>query len=236
MKKLNNAKWFALGVVVTVIISMFAVPAFAKQGSENIEVTFRDIKISINGNVVTPTDASGVAVEPFLYNGTTYLPIRAIGNALGMEVGWNGDTNTATMTSPGGSAPKTSGNDLTFGDVFTFDGFEISFENKPRWTTVQNQYSDHYGSVVVGFPVSVKNNNDATELFNQFYCSLFGTKGTELSSVHYYFDDSVFEIGELRSGAQNSGYMYFLYDGDGDYYVEFNNFSSRVEIRIPVYR
>ena len=33
-------------------------------------------------------------MEPFIYNGTTYLPVRAVGEALGKQVGWDGKTKT----------------------------------------------------------------------------------------------------------------------------------------------
>ena len=40
---------------------------------------------------------------PCLYNGSTYLPVRAIGEIMGKRVGWNGATGTVTLTTPGGS-------------------------------------------------------------------------------------------------------------------------------------
>ncbi len=38
--------------------------------------------------------------EPFIYNGTTYLPVRAVGEAVGKEVAWDNDTKTVTLTTP----------------------------------------------------------------------------------------------------------------------------------------
>lgn len=38
--------------------------------------------------------------ETLLYNGTTYLPIRAIGEAIGAEVNYDAKTYTATLTTP----------------------------------------------------------------------------------------------------------------------------------------
>lgn len=42
-------------------------------------------------------NAQGNPVEPFIKDGTTYIPVRAVATALGCEVGWNGDTNTVTI-------------------------------------------------------------------------------------------------------------------------------------------
>jgi hypothetical protein len=44
--------------------------------------------------LVTPTDANGSVVHPFIYNGTTYLPVRAVGDAFGKPVHWDGGTNS----------------------------------------------------------------------------------------------------------------------------------------------
>lgn len=54
----------------------------AKNASELIEVGYSDIKIFMDGEEVQPKDANGQPVEPFIYNGTTYLPVRAVGQAI----------------------------------------------------------------------------------------------------------------------------------------------------------
>lgn len=67
----------------------------------NANIAYRDIKLVVDGVTVVPRDAAGNLVEPFIYYGTTYLPIRAIASALGVEVGWESDSATAWL----GSAP-----------------------------------------------------------------------------------------------------------------------------------
>ena len=59
-----------------------------------IEVNYMGIKLVVDEVEVTPKDASGNVVEPFTSSGTTYLPVRAVANALGKEVTWDGDTRT----------------------------------------------------------------------------------------------------------------------------------------------
>lgn len=73
--------------------------AYAKQFSETAELFYNDIKISLNGQDVQPKDANGSYVEPFIINGTTYLPVRAVANALGVNVDWDGNTNTVILSS-----------------------------------------------------------------------------------------------------------------------------------------
>ncbi len=58
---------------------------------------YNDIKINVNGTLVTPKDVNGNIVEPFIIDGTTYLPVRALANALGENVDWDGSTNTVII-------------------------------------------------------------------------------------------------------------------------------------------
>ncbi len=73
--------------------------AFATTGMKTIEVSYQNIKLNVEGVEVTPKDANGATVEPFIYNGSTYLPIRAVGTALGKQVSWDGTSKTAYIGS-----------------------------------------------------------------------------------------------------------------------------------------
>ena len=96
MLKSDKIKGFAAGIITTGIISV-SLSAFAGTVEKQIKVVYNDIKISINGKQITPKDANGNTVEPFSYNGTVYLPVRAISQALGSSVSWNADTNTVSI-------------------------------------------------------------------------------------------------------------------------------------------
>lgn len=93
MKK--RLQGIVIGIIIGVMISGFA--TFAKNGTETISAWFSNIKICVNGEYITPTDANGNAVEPFIVNGTTYLPVRAVGNALDMDVDWDNNTKTVFL-------------------------------------------------------------------------------------------------------------------------------------------
>ncbi|MCA0754891.1 copper amine oxidase N-terminal domain-containing protein [Paenibacillus sp. N4] len=55
------------------------------------------LKFKIDGEGWTPKDAKGKNVYAITYNGTTYLPIRTAGEALGVDVGWDGANNTVWL-------------------------------------------------------------------------------------------------------------------------------------------
>lgn len=100
MKK-SSFRSFLSGVVVTLLIVCLFGTAMAKTGSQSGTLTFRDIKVTLDGSRIALTDATGAAVEPFIIDGTTYLPVRAVATALGLTVGWDNATNTVVLTSPG---------------------------------------------------------------------------------------------------------------------------------------
>lgn len=88
----DKIKGFISGVCVALVVSSGAV--FADSISKTVTAVYNNIKIVIDGKEITPKDANGNTVEPFIIDGTTYLPVRAIASALGEEVDWDGSTNT----------------------------------------------------------------------------------------------------------------------------------------------
>lgn len=96
MKK-ERTKGFVSGIVVSALVFSLVGTAAATIGSRTLTADYNDIKIELNGQQITPTDASGNPVEPFAVDGTTYLPVRAVGNALGLDVDWDSSTNTVIL-------------------------------------------------------------------------------------------------------------------------------------------
>jgi|GEM_PF-6896925 len=83
-----SVKGFVCGVVVTAVLgtSSLAMAAVAK----NIDAYFGATNLFVNGVEIE---------EPTLfYDGTNYLPLRAVAEALGMDVEWVGETQTAYLT------------------------------------------------------------------------------------------------------------------------------------------
>ena len=96
MKKRSFISGFLFALTLVSLISSAA----ATIGRQTAELDYNDIDVTLNGQAVVLADANGNPVEPFAINGTTYLPVRAIANALGLTVGWNQDTTTVTLTAP----------------------------------------------------------------------------------------------------------------------------------------
>ena len=96
MKKSIGKKIIAFAIIVPIFVTM----AYAAVGKKQLEASYNNIKLVIDGTVIMPKDAAGTVVEPFIVSGTTYLPVRAVAEALGKDVSWNGDTQTVTISTP----------------------------------------------------------------------------------------------------------------------------------------
>ena len=82
---------FALGAG-----SVFAMQEYVRQVQAELRP---DVKVAVDGQQQTFTDVNGNPVYPLLYNGSTYLPVRAIGNLMGKTVTWDERTNTVGLDS-----------------------------------------------------------------------------------------------------------------------------------------
>lgn len=92
MKKNITLNIRSLAAIVALTALLTATTAALASGTiqRTITANYMGIRIIVDGKEVTPTDASGKVVEPFIADGTTYLPVRAVGAALGKEVEWDG--------------------------------------------------------------------------------------------------------------------------------------------------
>lgn len=122
-----------------------------------------------------------------------------------------------------------------FGTTITFDDLEITFGDTYNWTTVDNQFADYYGADIIELPIHITNIGNENKSLNIFYVKVFGSNGTELDEQGAYFDDlGLFYAGELRPGAEKDIALYIPYDGDGTYYVNFDNFRTEIEVGFEI--
>lgn len=122
----------------------------------------------------------------------------------------------------------------TLGSTIEFDGLSITLGDTYSTTTIDNPYADHANDTIIAMPVTITNNNSDTHGLNMFAVKTFGSQGTELDLVYTYFEDDVRMMGDMRPGASMSGNLYFLYDGNGDYYLTFGFYSTDVEVKVPI--
>lgn len=133
------------GLVAGVLIgaTLATSSVLAASGEVQKWLSYNNIKITLNGQTVEPKDADGNYVEPFIIDGTTYLPVRAVASAVGLNVDWDGATNTVKLS-------DTSGDNQTKGEtVYEKGGIKITYNGLS---------SDDYAKY---FKFLVENNTDA---------------------------------------------------------------------------
>lgn len=105
MKKTRTVRTFLAGVLAALLVVGMIPSALAAAG-KTITV-YPGINIYIDDQKLEPKDANGKPVEVFTYNGTTYLPVRAIAEALGKNVQWDGRTQSVYLGQHGTTQPTT---------------------------------------------------------------------------------------------------------------------------------
>lgn len=84
----------SLKVVIVLIVLSILVGGIVKADSieQTVDVMFDYVNLKVNGEDVETSN--------IVYNGTTYVPLRAAAQLLGKEVGWDQLTNTASINDP----------------------------------------------------------------------------------------------------------------------------------------
>lgn len=97
---MKNKRGFIAGMLTMLLIVSMVGTASATVAKVTKELEYRDIKVTLDGEKLDLRDAKGNVVEPFMFEGTNYLPVRALAESLGLSVAWDGSTATVVLTSP----------------------------------------------------------------------------------------------------------------------------------------
>lgn len=79
--------------------------ALAAGSTRTETLHFNGISLQVNGETVAITDSTGAPTEPFIINGTTYLPVGNVAKLFGYEVKWDGSTQTVILELPEAQKP-----------------------------------------------------------------------------------------------------------------------------------
>jgi hypothetical protein len=136
--KRDKIKGFLVGFLACALLVGLAFPSLAAGSLTTLrDVLVGGITIVIDGQELRPTDANGNPVDPMIYNGTTYLPVRAVSSALGKAVYWDGPTYTVYLGDMDGT--------LEYPTVMLKDMTNIGKELASARKLVDN-YGNSYGS------------------------------------------------------------------------------------------
>jgi hypothetical protein len=92
MKNLQKLGYIAVGAVVKQLTAYYT----TANGTP--------LSIYVDGEKLTPKDGNGKVVDPFIVDGTTYLPVAAVSKALGKTASWDGATASVYIGAKPGDA------------------------------------------------------------------------------------------------------------------------------------
>lgn len=119
--------------------------------------------------------------------------------------------------------------------AFEFEDLEITVSDTYTFDTIDNSFSEYNGRTVIVIPVTVKNIDDEENGLNMFYYNFYSPSGTRLNSVSsYFYDNSIDFADDLQPNESYTKNFYVLYDGDGTYTIEFNNYEDQIKIELDV--
>lgn len=104
--KIKKTSIIAMALALALSIGLIPVNAYAAQAqdqpkAEQVAASINyDITVTFNGEAKALSNVNGQQVYPVLYGGTTYVPIRAIGYLLGLNVDWDQATRTVLLDKP----------------------------------------------------------------------------------------------------------------------------------------
>lgn len=117
---MQKAKYFLSGILCTLMLLALTEPALGALVGKTIQV-YTGVNVYVDDVKIEPQDEHGNPVEVFSYNGTTYLPVRALSKAFGKPIQWEGKTLSVYVGKHSSDKPAVWLENL---DYFDSDGYK----------------------------------------------------------------------------------------------------------------
>lgn len=211
-------KGFVVGLLVCVFV-LSGIAVVATDGLRTLEnVKVGGIRIVIDNKEFTCTDANGAVVEPMIYNGTTYIPVRAVSTAFGKAVYWDGEESTIYLGNMDGKLEKPTAK--------LIDLKNIASEKYDTDKNIFDNYGNFYNSAIHcgSLWTSLRNNSCEVLLdkkYSKFKATLFVPQGADWEEGTI---DNITIIGDEK--------VIFPTEASGK--IEMNKTSKPVDIEVDV--
>ena len=204
MKRMHRVRDFLAGALTLALVMGLAVPAGAALTGKTIQV-LTGAEIYIDGVKMEPTDANGNPVETFAYNGTTYVPLRAVSEYLGKAVNWDGTNQRVYI----GEAPGVKQYLNTVCPPYQSDRYETP-------TTVE-MAGQKYANVI------------------RFYNTLFADGGSALYNLNGQYDTLRFIVGHVDGAGMDEGTLNIYLDNELSFSLDLDPNGLPQEVEVPLH-
>lgn len=198
MKRRNRFFYLVLGALLAFTLSDIAAPALA-YAAKTISVK-TGIRVFVDDQPLTMTDANGNTVQAFTYNGTTYLPARAISQTFGKNIQWDGKTQGVYIGKHESSTPAVMLQDL---DVYA--GEKIIGCKDMKTDNLGNEYFNPLTQYALGDGVRGSATYRIAGQYSRITGTFFLSYGERKSSENYtvmsiYGDGKLLYTATVRGG------------------------------------
>lgn len=203
-------------VIVLLTVSVLSVNAAGGGKAESVLLMPRRI-IVYNGVEQVMHDADGERVYPLSYDGTTYLPIRAVCNMLGLKVEWSGDTDTVTLLkkAEGGGAQESETVYAASADAVRRT---IDAVNTQDWDQFIDLQAEENQQDYRRFAANPSNAEKHTGLFNILSAKIVEIKELPLAAASALTEIDSYQQKYLQVAAYYIGVDYTVYQETEDYF------------------
>ena len=213
------------GIIIGLIIGLAIATGIAAVASETVSelatlynVQTEGVRLVVDGKEFTCMDANGAVVKPFIYNGTTYLPVRAVSTAFGKAVYWDGEETTVYLGKMDGKLQNPT---AKFDDIENISSDKGGFE-------VKKNIFDNYG----GFYNTAINNDDFwTNDTMTIYEGLLNKKYSTFKATLFVPKGSTWET---TQGITIIGDGKVIFPTEADGKIEITKTSKPIEIEVDV--
>lgn len=150
------------------------------------------INYSISGKTWSPVDQNGKKLAAITYNNTTYLPVRSVGEALGVAVDYNNSSQTLMLGEKSDTTPITS------------EKIEVkhdSFVTKDKQFTVQQEKDYRSGVVIKEIFISQEFTLIPEGKYQTIELSVFPVKMNNTVSLKVFDGDTLLKEFEINASS-----------------------------------
>jgi len=117
--------------------------------------------------------------------------------------------------------------EFSLGEMFEFDGLEITIGDNFSWGEIDDDWSDHDGEAYFYLPVTFTNVGEESNSLSSWGFTVFGPNGVALDDIAWDIDgDDITRESDVRPGTTVNGYLHILFDGNGEYLIEFDTWNE----------
>lgn len=202
---MNRNTFKGMAIMLAIVLLVNGLVVFA----QNIQAQISDVNIFVNGVKLTMKDSQGNTLQPLVYNGSVYIPVRAVSEAVGKPVTWEGKTKSVYV----GKAPNATTPALwLFSDwdnLFTWEGEwwrggeckdVLGKIYNPNFSVRPHDYVRRSGESYTNATFNANGNySKISGTFSRF----FGKRANKFDgTLKIYGDDNLLYNATLQPGAQ----------------------------------